>query len=86
MYRAVALWAIRQAVELSDMHRLDELAKAARIELDSVRDTVVLNGEDVTEAIRADNVSAAASQVACGPGRPPRVGSSNSVSSPRHRT
>ena len=31
MYRAVALWALRSDVGLSDMHKLEELAKAARI-------------------------------------------------------
>jgi cytidylate kinase len=67
MYRAVALWAIRQSVELSDMHRLDQLAQAADIQLDSTRDLVILNGEDVTLAIRAEDVSAAASQVAAVP-------------------
>jgi CMP/dCMP kinase len=67
MYRAVALWAIRQAVELSDMHRLDQLAQAAEIQLDSTRELVILNGEDVTLAIRAEDVSAAASQVAAVP-------------------
>jgi cytidylate kinase len=64
MYRAVALWAIRQAVELSDMHRLDQLAQAADIQLDSSQDRVILNSQDVTEAIRTAEVSSAASQVA----------------------
>jgi len=67
MYRAVALWAIRQAVELSDMHRLDQLAQAAVIQLDSTGDQLILNGADVTLAIRAEDVSAAASQVAAVP-------------------
>jgi cytidylate kinase len=64
MYRAVALWAIRQQVEVTDMHRLDQLAQAAEIELDSTGRRVSLNGEDVTEAIRTSEVSAAASQIA----------------------
>ena len=64
MYRAVALWALRQQVELSDMHRLDQLAQAADIQLDSSQERVTLNGEDVTDAIRAPEVSNAASQVA----------------------
>ena len=64
MYRAVALWAIRQQVELSDMHRLDQLAQAADIQLDSSHERVILNGEDVTDAIRTPDVSSAASQVA----------------------
>jgi cytidylate kinase len=64
MYRAVALWAVRQSVELSDMHRLDQLAQAADIQLDSNEDRIILNGEDVTEAIRTPQVSDAASQIA----------------------
>jgi cytidylate kinase len=64
MYRAVALWALRQSVDLSDMHRLDQLAQAAEIVLDSSRDRVILNAEDVTEAIRTPQVSSAASHVA----------------------
>jgi cytidylate kinase len=62
MYRAVALWALRLNVDLSDMHRLEQLAKEARIELTS-DGHVLLNGEDVTEAIRDEQVSHAASQV-----------------------
>jgi cytidylate kinase len=67
MYRAVALWALRQNVDLTDMHRLDQLAQAADIRLDSARELVSLNGEDVTEAIRKPEVSSAASQVAAVP-------------------
>ena len=33
MYRAVALWALRQGVDLADMHRMEQLAIAAEIEL-----------------------------------------------------
>ena len=33
MYRAVALWALRQGVDPGDMHRLEQLALAATIEL-----------------------------------------------------
>src|SRR3981081_4372992 len=32
MYRAVALWALRVGVNLDDLHRLEQLAKEARIE------------------------------------------------------
>lgn len=67
MYRAVALWALRQQVELTDMHRLDQLAQAADIQLDSSHDLVTLNGEDITDAIRSAEVSSAASQVASVP-------------------
>jgi cytidylate kinase len=46
------------------MHRLDQLAQAADIQLDSSGDRVILNNEDITEAIRTHQVSSAASQVA----------------------
>ncbi len=67
MYRAVALWALRQAVSLTDMHRLEQLAQAATIKLDSTNQSVVLNGEDVTDLIRTPEVGEAASQVAAVP-------------------
>ncbi len=63
MYRAVALWALRTRVALSDMHKLEQLAKEARIEFKFGSNTVLLNGEDVTEAIRAPEMAEAASQV-----------------------
>ena len=53
MYRAVALWALRLGVATSDMHRLEQLAKEAKIELLAGDDhRVLLNGEDVTEDSR----------------------------------
>jgi len=63
MYRSVALWALRNGTALSDMHRLEQLAREARIEFTSGARTVLLNGEDVTEAIRTQEVGDAASQV-----------------------
>ncbi len=64
MYRAVALWALRSDVGLSDMHKLEKLAKAARIAfLDGGR-SIQLNGENITAEIRFPEVSAAASKVA----------------------
>jgi cytidylate kinase len=54
MYRAVGLKALRAGVPLDSPDRLSELAEAARIDLVS-RDAklrVLLDGEDVTEAIR----------------------------------
>jgi cytidylate kinase len=67
MYRAVALWALRLGVASSDMHRLEQLAKEAKIELHAGDATVMLNGEDVTEAIRDPRVSDAASHVSAIP-------------------
>ena len=63
MYRALALWALRLKVDLHDMHRLEQLAKEAQIELDAASGRIRLNGEDVTEAIREPNIAEAASQV-----------------------
>jgi cytidylate kinase len=62
MYRAVALWALRQKLDVEDMHRMEQLAVAAEIELEPGR--IRLNGEDVTEAIREPEVSNAASRIA----------------------
>jgi cytidylate kinase len=67
MYRAVALWALRQNISITDMHRMEQLARAASIELEAGSSRVILNGADVTEAIRATEVAAAASQVAAIP-------------------
>ena len=70
MYRAVGLKALRDGVPLDSPDRLGALASAARIDL-VPRDgklAVLLDGEDVTEAIRAPEVSHAASVVAVVPG------------------
>jgi CMP/dCMP kinase len=65
MYRAVALWALQNEVALDDLHRLEQLARQARIEFSGGR--VLLNGDDVTAAIREPGVGEAASRVAaCG--------------------
>lgn len=63
MYRAVALWALREGVNLDDAARLEAMARAARIDFAPGSATVRLNGEDVTEAIRTPEVSQAASKV-----------------------
>ena len=63
MYRAVALWAIRQNIAPDDAHRLEQLANAADIELLPMR-RVRLNSEDVSDAIRVPEVAVAASRVA----------------------
>ena len=68
MYLAVALWALRLGTDLSDMHLLEQLAKEARIELPPRENRVLLNGEDVTDAVREPRVSAAASKVSAVPG------------------
>ena len=67
MYRAVALWALRVAVQFDDMHRLQKLAEASEIQFEAGARTVRLNGEDVTAAIREPQVSSAASKVSAVP-------------------
>ena len=70
MYRAVALKALRAKIAMDATEKLVELAASARIDLrPEVRDTgstqrVLLDGEDVTAAIRTPEVSQAASKIA----------------------
>jgi cytidylate kinase len=68
MYRAVAYWARKIGVALDDMHRLEQLASAAKIVFLDGSAKVLLNGEDVTEAIRTPEIGEAASKVATVPG------------------
>ena len=55
MYRAVALRALREKVNLQDEAALARLASACRIE--SLSGRTFLDGEDVTDAVRAPEVS-----------------------------
>jgi cytidylate kinase len=66
MYRAVALWGVRLGISPDDMHRMEQLALAADIELAPGR--IHLNGEDVTDSIRTLDVSSGASRIAVIPG------------------
>jgi cytidylate kinase len=66
MYRAVALWGLREGVDMGDMHRMEQLAAAAEIDLAPGR--IGLNGEDITEEIRRPEVSDGASKIAVIPG------------------
>ncbi len=61
MYRCVALAALERRLDLDDGDKLAELARGLAIELDGRR--VVLDGVDVSDAIRAPGVTAAASRV-----------------------
>src|SRR6185436_72789 len=68
MYRAVALWARRHNVDPAVMHRMEQLALAAGIEFEPGSSRVLLNGEEVSGAIRAPEIAAAASMAAAIPG------------------
>ncbi|MGH2955896.1 MAG: (d)CMP kinase [Solirubrobacterales bacterium] len=65
MYRCVALMALRTGADLGDGDGLGDLARA--LEIEATGGKVLVNGVDVTEAIREDEVSAAASQVSVHP-------------------
>jgi cytidylate kinase len=67
MYRCVALAAVRTGSDLSDVKQVEALAKQIRIEFES-GSTVLLDGEDVTGAIRSPEASQAASKVSALPG------------------
>ena len=67
MYRAVALWALRIGLDLEDHLRLEQLAFEAHIEF-GAGNTILLNGDDVTAAIRQPEVSDVASKVSAVPG------------------
>ncbi len=67
MYRSIALWALATNTDESDMHRLEQLAREADIHFTAGERTILLNGNDVTEAIRAPEVTAMASKIAAIP-------------------
>ena len=62
MYRAAALKALREGAPMTDNDALGEIARAAAIELTGRgRGPILLDGSDVSEAIRSEDVSDAAS-------------------------
>lgn len=62
LYRLVALAATRQGIAMGDARALGRLVQTLPVEFHE--HNIRLEGEDVTEAIRAEEVSGAASQVA----------------------
>lgn len=69
MYRALALKAIEYGISLDDGAALGALAHESHIELDPREDgnRVLLDGKDVTEQIRSQDVTEAASRVSVHP-------------------
>lgn len=65
MYRCVALAALQGSADLDDGEVVGALAEGLEIDFDGRR--VLLDGEDVTDEIRAPEVSAAASRVSVHP-------------------
>ena len=66
MYRAATWLAVHEGVDLTDTDAVAELVRAAVFDLalDPARPTIAVNGHDVTQAIRAPEVSASVSAVA----------------------
>jgi 3-phosphoshikimate 1-carboxyvinyltransferase len=62
LYRLVALAALKRGIPWDQPQRLTDLA--ATLDCSFEQDRVLLDGEDVTQAIRAEDVSAGASKVA----------------------
>jgi len=69
LYRLVALSAIKRAADLKDEQAIAEIASQLQVKFDVTGDStrIVLAGEDVTDAIRQENVSMSASVVAAYP-------------------
>lgn len=69
LYRLVALSAIKQAADLQDEQAIADIASRLQVKFDVTGDAtkIVLLGEDVTDAIRHENVSMSASVVAAYP-------------------
>src|SRR2546423_6818934 len=69
MYRALALKALEAGLPLDDEDTLSDLARNSRIELQPRLEgnRVLLDGKDVTERIREQDVTDAASQVSVHP-------------------
>ncbi len=65
MYRAVTLYALRDGINLADGQALSEVAGhlSIKFEMDGDINRVFLNDEDITQAIRSQEVTAAVSQV-----------------------
>ena len=69
MYRALALKALEQRVPLDDAEALRQLAELAAIQLEAgtAGNRVLLDGRDVSQRIREEDVTAAASRVSVHP-------------------
>jgi cytidylate kinase len=70
MYRSVALMAARRGVDVTDGETLERLARSIVIDFvpNGAGDRVLVDGEDVTTAIRSPEMSTAASVVSTSPG------------------
>lgn len=61
MYRALGLKALREELDFSDLYQVENLLE--RTEIDIEKGRIILDGEDVTDLIRTNQVSKAASDI-----------------------
>jgi cytidylate kinase len=69
LYRLVALSALNHGVDLQDEQAISDIARQLHVKFDVTGDStrIVLAGDDVTDAIRHENVSMSASVIAAYP-------------------
>lgn len=63
MYRAVALEVINKNIDINDSNQVEDMLKNINIDLDNINKKTFLNGEDVSDKIRAVEVTALVSKV-----------------------
>ena len=61
MYRCVTLKLLNEKIDIEDIEKIEEILKDIKLELDG--DKIYLDGEDVSERIREEDVTNQVSQV-----------------------
>ena len=64
LYRAVAILAIENCIALSDVSNIEEIARNMNLEFSSEDNKIFLNGFDVSNSIRTEEISVVSSKVA----------------------
>ena len=64
LYRAVAILVIEKGIALSDVSNIEEIARNMNLEFSSEDNKIFLNGFDVSNSIRTEEISVVSSKVA----------------------
>ena len=64
LYRAVAILVIEKGIALSDVSNIEEIARNMNLEFSSEDNKIFLNGFDVSNSIRTEEISIVSSKVA----------------------
>ncbi len=64
LYRAVAILVIENCIALSDVSNIEEIARNMNLEFSSEDNKIFLNGFDVSNSIRTEEISVVSSKVA----------------------